>query len=53
MLSKIKDYIKENKSDMSKIRPILDISKEMGYVNPTLIDSFDDAKKIVDYIEAL
>ena len=53
MLSKIKDYIKENKSDMSKIRPILDISKEMGYVNPTLIYSFDDAKKIVDYIEAL
>lgn len=46
-IKQITDFIKENKSDMSKIKPILDKSKELGYTNPTQINKIEDVNTIV------
>lgn len=40
-------YITENRSDMNKIKPILDKCKEMGYANPKEITSIEDAQTIL------
>jgi hypothetical protein len=50
VVSKITDFIKENKSDMDKIKPIIAKSKELGYDNPTLITDIDDANKVLALI---
>jgi hypothetical protein len=50
LIGKLTDYIKSNKSDMSKIKPILDKSKELGYENPIKITNLEDAKVILDII---
>jgi len=47
VVSKITDYIKANKSDMDKIKPIIAKAKELGYDNPTMIDNIEDAKKVL------
>ena len=41
------EYITANRSDMNKIKPILDKCKEMGYANPKEITSIDDAQTIL------
>lgn len=50
VISKITDYIKANKSDMDKIKPIIAKAKELGYDNPTMIDKIEDAKKVLALI---
>lgn len=50
IVSKITDFIKENKSNMDKIKPIIAKSKELGYDNPTLITDIDDANKVLALI---
>lgn len=49
-ITQITDFIKENKSDMTKIKPILEKSKELGYANPTQITAIKDAETIVEMI---
>ena len=50
LLTTITDYIKENRSDMSKVKPLLDKSKELGFENPTKIDNIEDMKTILELI---
>ena len=50
VVSKITDFIKENKSNMDKIKPIIAKSKELGYDNPTLITDINDANKVLALI---
>ena len=50
VVEKITDYIKANKSNMDKIKPIIAKAKELGYENPTMIDKIDDAKKVLALI---
>lgn len=50
VISKITDYMKENKTEMAKIKPILTKCKELGYSNPTMIDNLKDAKKVLELI---
>lgn len=50
VISQITDYIKENKSNMDKIKPLLEFSKEHGYANPTLIDDIKVATKAIELI---
>ena len=50
VVAKITDYIKANKSNMVKIKPIIAKAKELGYENPTMIDKIDDAKEVLALI---
>ena len=50
IIEKITDYIKTNKSDMTKIKPIIAKTKELGYDNPTMIDKIEDAEAVLDFI---
>ena len=50
VVEKITDYIKANKSNMDKIKPIIAKAKELGYENPTMIDKIDDAKEVLALI---
>lgn len=50
VVNKITNYIKANKSDMDKIKPIIAKAKELGYDNPTMIDNIDDANKVLKLI---
>ena len=50
VISSITDYIKENKSDMDKIKPIIAKTRELGYDNPTMIDNIKDAETVADLI---
>lgn len=51
IISQITDFIKENKTDMSVIKPILDLSKELGFKNPIEVDNIKDAKTILAIIK--
>jgi len=44
----LKEYIKSNKTDSSKIKPLMTLAKELGYANPTAVTDLEDAKKIWD-----
>jgi len=48
LISQVTDFIKDNVSDKEKIKPILDKSKELGYVNPTKVDNLKDAKTLLN-----
>ena len=50
VVAKITDYIKANKSNMDKIKPIIAKAKELGYENPTMIDKIEDAKEVLTLI---
>lgn len=50
VVAKITDYIKANKSNMDKIKPIIAKTKELGYENPTMIDKIEDAKEVLALI---
>ena len=47
----ITNFIKENKSDMEVIKPILELTKSLGYTNPTLITNTKDADKVLKLIK--
>lgn len=50
LIEQITDYIKANKSDMTKIKPIIAKTKELGYENPTTIDKIEDAEVVLELI---
>lgn len=51
VISQIKTFIEENKSDLDKIKPLALKAKEMGYQNPISVTKIDDAKAILELIE--
>jgi hypothetical protein len=51
VMNKVLDYIKANKSTMSKIKPILEKAKELGYSKPTEVDKLEDAEALLALIE--
>lgn len=50
-IDKITEYIKENKADMTKLKPILAQLKELGVKNPSDITNIEDAKKVLETID--
>lgn len=50
VISQITNYIKANKSDMEVIKPIIKLTKELGYDNPTMISDITDANKVLALI---
>lgn len=50
VINKITDFIKENKTDMAKVKPILAKCKELGVKNPTEITNLDDALSVAELI---
>jgi hypothetical protein len=50
IISQITDFIKENKTDMKLIKPLLEKSKELGYENPTKITDINHAKEVLGLI---
>ena len=44
------EYVKENKGDREKIKPLLEKAKELGYQNPSKVDNLDDAKTLLELI---
>ena len=47
IMAEIVDFFAANKSDLNKVKPILEKCKELGYANPKEITSVDDAKTIL------
>lgn len=47
VINKIIEFFTENKSNLDKIKPILNKVKELGYSNPKEITSLDDAKTVL------
>lgn len=53
VIEKINDYLKENKSDVAKIKPILAKCKEVaGVKTPAEITNLEDALAVLEVIEA-
>ena len=52
VIEKINDYLKENKSDVAKIKPILAKCKEFGVKTPSELTSLEDALAVLEVIEA-
>ena len=50
VVAQIVDFFTENKSDITKIKPVLTAVKNLGYDNPKSIDNVDDANKILALI---
>lgn len=50
VISQITDFVKANKSNMDKIKPIIAKAKELGYDNPTMITDIADAKEVLAII---
>lgn len=50
VVAQITDFIKNNKSNMELIKPLLEFSKEKGYTNPTLIDDIKIATMALELI---
>ena len=47
VINKITDYIKANKSDLDKVKPILEKCKEFGVDNPTQLTDIKQAKEVL------
>lgn len=47
VIEEIVEYISENRSDMTKIKPIMDKCKELNYDNPKKINNIEDAKAVL------
>ena len=48
---KITAFFVENQSNLDTIKPVLEKVRELGYQNPTEIDSLDNAKIILEMTE--
>lgn len=46
--AKIVKFVTANKTDMTKIKPVLEACRENGYSNPTEIDSLEVAEKVLE-----
>ena len=51
VISSIMDYIKENRTDVKKLKPILEELKKLGVSSPEEITNIEDAKKIASLIQ--
>ena len=51
VINRLLDYIKANKTTMTKIKPILEKAKELGYTNPTEVNKLEDAEALLALIE--
>ena len=51
VIDKVMNFIKENKSNMTVVKPILAKCKELGVSNPTEIDKLEDALAVAKLIE--
>lgn len=51
IISKITSYVKVNKTNPDKLKPLLVRTKELGYINPTKVDNLDHAKELLSFIE--
>ena len=47
VVAEIVDFFTANKSDLNKVKPILEKCKDLGYANPKEITSVEDAKEIL------
>ncbi len=47
VVSQIVKFFSENKTDLDKIKPVLAKCKELGYSNPSEIDSIESAKAVL------
>ena len=45
--SEIINFFTENKTDMDKIKPVLELCRSHGYGNPNEIDNLDVAKEVL------
>ena len=52
VIEKIMDWIKDNKSDMTKVKPVLSKCKEFGAAKPTELEKLEDALEVLELIEA-
>ena len=50
MITQITDYVKANKGNMDAVKPLLAKAKELGYSNPTQVDTIEAAKEILALI---
>ena len=50
MIAQITDYVKANKGNMDAVKPLLAKAKELGYSNPTQVDTIEAAKEILALI---
>ena len=50
-LEKIKKFIKDNKSDLDKVRPLAAKAKELGFDNPTKVTTIEAADAIIELID--
>lgn len=53
IMVKITTFVKANKTNTDKLKPLLAKSKELGYINPTKVDNLEHAKELLDFIEIL
>ena len=51
IVTKLKEYIKDNKTNPAVLKPLLVKSKEFGIVNPTKVDNLEQAKELLALIE--
>jgi len=51
VMYKITTFFKENRSNMDVLRPLLTLTKELGYNNPTEINNLEDANKMLKLIK--
>lgn len=47
VIADIASYVTANKTDMDKVKPVLDKCRELGYNNPTEISVVEDAKAVL------
>lgn len=50
LMKALSSYIKDNKSDMKKITPLLSKAKDLGYSNPLEVNKLADVKELVALI---
>ena len=50
LMKVLSSYIKDNKSDMKKITPLLSKAKDLGYSNPLEVNKLADVKELVALI---
>ena len=51
LLGHIADFVKDNKTNMDVIKPIIVKTKELGFANPLQIDNIKDAETIISMFE--
>ena len=53
LIEEISTFLSNNKSEISKVKPVVVKIRECGYSKPTDIDSKEDAEAILELIHSL